>query len=103
MGMILDITPNILIFAPVLFPVVEKAGIDTLYFGIIMVLNLCIGLITPPVGVVLYVGCSTGKVSFENLVRKIYVFVIAEFFVLALLIIFPDLVTVPIDIIMGTR
>lgn len=103
MGMILDITPNILIFAPVLFPVIEKAGIDPIYFGIIMVLNLCIGLITPPVGVVLYVGCSTGKVSFSSLVSKISPFLIAELAVLILLICFPDIVTVPIDIIMGER
>src|SRR5690606_12141051 len=57
-GMVMDLTPTILILTPVLMPIVKAAGIDPVYFGIIMVINLCIGLITPPVGTVLYVGCG---------------------------------------------
>lgn len=103
MGMVLDITPNILIFAPVIFPVIEQAGIDPVFFGLLMVLNLCIGLITPPVGIVLYVGCSVGKVQFTNLVRSLLPFLAVELVVLVLLMLFPGLITVPVDFLMGGR
>lgn len=103
MGMVLDITPTILIFAPVIFPVIEQAGIDPVFFGLLMVLNLCIGLITPPVGIVLYVGCSVGKVQFTNLVRSLLPFLAVELVVLVLLMLFPGLITVPVDFLMGGR
>lgn len=103
MGMVLDITPNILIFAPVIFPVIEQAGIDPVFFGLLMILNLCIGLITPPVGIVLYVGCSVGKVQFTNLVRSLLPFLAVELVVLVLLMLFPGLITVPVDFLMGGR
>lgn len=64
MGMIMDLTPNILIFGPILVPVIQAAGIDPIVFGVIMVLNLTIGLITPPVGTILYIGCSIADLSF---------------------------------------
>lgn len=95
-GMVMDLTPAVLIFAPVLMPLVMKAGIDPAYFGLIMILNLCIGLITPPVGTVLYVGCGVGQVSLVELVRKIWPFLLAEAIVLLLLILFPSLVMVPL-------
>ena len=101
MGMILDITPNILIFAPVFYPVIVKAGIDPVYFGLVMVLNLVIGLITPPVGIVLYIGCSIGKVAFGDLVKSLTPFLIAEMVVLILMIFIPELVTVPVKFFMG--
>ncbi len=103
MGMVMDITPNILIFAPVIFPVIIKAGIDPVFFGLIMVLNLCIGLITPPVGVVLYVGCSVAKVPFGKLVKGLFPFLLMELLILIILMLFPDIVTVPVDLIMGTK
>ena len=101
MGMIMDCTPNILIFTPVLFPVIVQAGIDPYYFALIMTLNLCIGLITPPVGVVLYVGCSTANVKFSEIVRGIKPFLLVELAVLLLLILFPQIVTVPLKFFAG--
>lgn len=96
LGMVMDITPAILIFTPILLPLIKYAGIDPVYFGLIMVLNLVVGLITPPVGTVLYVGCGVGKISLVALVRKIWPFLLVEIAVLAMLIIFPSLVTVPL-------
>ena len=60
-GTFMDITPAILIFTPIFLPVVTKLGITPLHFGIMISLNLCIGLCTPPVGSVLFVGCGIGK------------------------------------------
>lgn len=96
LGMVMDITPAILIFTPILLPLAKNAGIDPIYFGLIMVLNLVIGLITPPVGTVLYVGCGVGKISMEELVKKIIPFLVVEIIVLLLLILFPQLVLTPL-------
>ncbi len=97
LGMVMDITPAILIFAPILVPVAKMAGIDPIYFGLIMVLNLVIGLITPPVGTVLYVGCGVGGISFGELTRKLLPFLAALLGVLLLLVLFPSLVLVPLQ------
>lgn len=102
LGMVMDLTPNILIFSPVFFPVIQKAGIDPYFFALIMCLNLCIGLITPPVGTVLYVGCSVGKIDIIKLSKAIIPFIIVEVIVLLLCTFFPSLVMVPLDFIMGT-
>jgi tripartite ATP-independent transporter DctM subunit len=101
-GMVMDLTPNILIFAPVLFPVIIQAGIDPYFFALVMILNLCIGLVTPPVGTVLYVGCSVAKISFAKLVKGILPFIIVELVILLICIIFPQLVIVPVKFIMGS-
>ena len=101
MGMVMDLTPNILIFAPVLFPVITAAGIDPYYFALIMTLNLCIGMITPPVGTVLYVGCGVAKINFTQIVRGVLPFLLVEIAVLVILTAFPSLVTVPLQLIMG--
>lgn len=95
LGMVMDITPIILIFAPVIYPLVRAAGIDPYYFAIVMVLNLCIGLITPPVGTVLYVGCSVSKLSLDRVVKGILPFLLAEVLFLVLCIAFPQIITVP--------
>ena len=100
MGMVMDLTPNILIFAPVLFPVIQAAGIDPYFFALVMTLNLCIGMITPPVGVVLYVGCGVAKIDFAQIVKGIMPFLVVELIVLLILIMFPSLVTVPLEILM---
>lgn len=96
LGMVMDITPAILIFAPILVSVVKSAQIDVIYFGLIMVLNLVIGLITPPVGTVLYVGCAVGGVTFGQLISKLTPFLLVLIGVLLLLILFPALVLVPL-------
>lgn len=97
MGMIMDLTPNLLIFGPVLFPVVVSAGINPTYFGILMVFNLVIGLITPPVGTILYLGCSVGGTTFGKLVKAIMPFLAVEIIVVILFVLVPDLVIVPMN------
>lgn len=70
-GIFMDMTPAVLIFTPIFLPVVESLGISPLHFGIMMVANLCIGLCTPPVGSVLFVGCSVAKTSIPKLVKPL--------------------------------
>ncbi|MEW9031752.1 MAG: TRAP transporter large permease [Planifilum fimeticola] len=96
-GMVMDLTPTILILTPVLMPIVKAAGIDPVYFGIIMVINLCIGLITPPVGTVLYVGCGISRISIGELVKGLWPFLLVEIAILLLLVFFPQIVTVPLE------
>ncbi len=100
MGMIMDCTPNILIFAPVLFPIIKKAGIDPYYFACLMNFNLCIGLITPPVGVVLYVAMNASKdgerVQVGQVIRDLIPFLGVEFALLFLMILIPSLITAPL-------
>ena len=95
-GMVMDLTPNILIFAPVFYPLIQQAGIDPYHFGLLFVLNLGIGVITPPVGTVLYVVCGIGKMKIGTLVRGMMPFLLAEVVVLFLLLFFPKLSLVPL-------
>lgn len=96
-GMVLDITPIILIFAPVLFPLVDAAGIDVYYFAIIMIINLSIGLLTPPVGTVLFVGCSVSNLKMGQVVRGVSPFLLTEFIFLGLCIVFPQIIMWPAE------
>ncbi|MDQ0317858.1 TRAP transporter large permease [Amorphus orientalis] len=100
-GMVLDFTPAILILIPVLMPVVKSAGIDPVYFGVVFIITSAIGMITPPVGVVLNAVCGVGKVPMEVAVRGLIPFLIAEVAVLLLLILFPAIVTVPGEFLAG--
>ena len=95
LGMVMDSTPAILIFAPIFMPLIKSAGIDPVYFGIVMVLNLMIGLLTPPVGTVLFVGCGVGNVSLNELVKKIWPFILVEFAILLAFILLPEIITIP--------
>ena len=94
-GTALDMTPTILILTPILMPIVKQAGIDPIYFGVLFIINNAIGLITPPVGVVLNVVCGVSRISMEELIRGVWPFLIAHLIVLLLLILFPVLVTGP--------
>jgi tripartite ATP-independent transporter DctM subunit len=94
-GTALDITPTILILTPILMPIVKQAGIDPVYFGVLFIINGAIGLITPPVGVVLNVVCGVSKISMEDIIRGVWPFMIAQLIVLFLLVLFPSLVLVP--------
>ncbi len=76
-GTFMDLTPAILIFTPIFLPIAKSIGIDPVHFGIIMIFNLGIGNVTPPVGSVLFVGCSVGKVSIEEVTKYIAMFFIA--------------------------
>ena len=91
----MDMTPVILILAPVLMPIAVEAGIDPVYFGVLFVMNTSIGLITPPVGTVLNVVAGTCHMNMGSIVRGVWPFLVAHFVVLALLVLFPALVTVP--------
>lgn len=94
-GCMMDMTPTILILAPVLMPVVKQAGIDPVYFGVLFIINCSIGLITPPVGTVLNVVSGVGKVSIVDLIRGIWPFLLAQLTLLFLFVAFPDLILVP--------
>ncbi|MCQ2444135.1 MAG: TRAP transporter large permease [Mailhella sp.] len=94
-GMVMDLTPNVLIFAPVFYPLIMDAGIDPYHFGLIFILNLGIGVITPPVGTVLYVICGIGNITLPALVRNLLPFLVVEFGMLLLLTVFPKLSLIP--------
>ncbi|MCD6376237.1 MAG: TRAP transporter large permease [Caldisericaceae bacterium] len=90
-GTFMDMTPAILIFTPIFLPVVTKLGITPLHFGIIMVLNLCIGLVTPPVGSVLFVGCGISRTSITQLIRPLIPFYLAMIVALMLVTYIPEI------------
>ena len=96
LGMVMDLVPAMLIFTPIFVPLVKSVGIDPVYFGVIMTLNLVIGLITPPVGTVLYVGCGVANIKLGELVQKLWPLVLVELIVLAVLIVFPSITLVPL-------
>lgn len=90
-GIFMDMTPAVLIFTPIFLPVVTALGLDPVHFGIIMVLNLCIGLCTPPVGSVLFVGVGIAKTSIEKVVKPLLPLFVAMIFALFLVTYFPEL------------
>ncbi len=94
-GTALDMTPTILILTPILMPVIREAGIDPVYFGVLFIINNSIGLITPPVGVVLNVVCGVSNISMEDVIRGVWPFLLAQLGVLLLLVLFPWLVMGP--------
>jgi tripartite ATP-independent transporter DctM subunit len=94
-GTAMDMTPTILILTPVLMPAVKAAGIDPVYFGVLFIINNAIGLITPPVGTVLNTVAGVGRLSMDDTVRGALPFLIAQLAILALLVLFPELVLVP--------
>ena len=100
MGMVMDLTPNILIFAPVFYPLIQQANIDPYYFGLLFILNLGIGVITPPVGTVLYVVSGIGEIKFSHLVTKLMPFLLVEITVLFLLLFIPELSLAPLRFLM---
>ena len=99
-GMVLDIVPIIMILVPVMLPLVKAAGINLEYFGILSIITMTFGLITPPVGTVLYVGSGISKISIAEAVKGAWPFMIAEVIVIVLLSLFHQIITVPLSIIM---
>jgi TRAP-type C4-dicarboxylate transport system permease large subunit len=87
----MDLAPMLLICTPIFLPVIKTFGIDPVHFGMIMILNLGIGLLTPPVGPTLVVGCAIGKVSMEAVSKSILVFYIPMVIVLILVTYIPAL------------
>lgn len=90
-GIFMDMTPAVLIFTPIFLPVVTAIGIDPVHFGIIMVMNLCIGLCTPPVGSVLFVGIGVAGISLEKVIKPLVPLFIAMIIVLFLVTYIPQL------------
>lgn len=95
-GTALDLTPTILIFAPVMLPIAVKAGIDPVYFGLMFVLNGAIGLITPPVGTVLNVVAGVGRLPLHRVIQGVNPFLITYVLILILFVLFPQIVTAPV-------
>lgn len=94
-GTALDLTPTILILTPVLMPIVTQAGIDPVYFGVLFIMCCCIGLLTPPVGVVLNVVSGVGRVPLGKVILGVWPFLLAHASVIMLLVAFPGIVIVP--------
>tara|TARA_R110000868_G_scaffold107780_2_gene294786 strand:+ start:55409 stop:56704 length:1296 start_codon:yes stop_codon:yes gene_type:complete len=90
-GIFMDMTPAVLIFTPIFLPVVTKLGLDPVHFGIIMILNLCIGLCTPPVGSVLFVGVGVAKTTIEKVIKPLMPLFLAMILALFLVTYFPQL------------
>jgi TRAP-type transport system large permease protein len=92
-GCVMDLTPALLILVPILYPIAERFGLDPVYFGVVIVVNLCIGLITPPVGTVLFVACGLSKLSMKVLTKPILAFIGVMISVQLLITYFPALIT----------
>jgi tripartite ATP-independent transporter DctM subunit len=91
-GMFIDLTPSLFLLVPILLPVARVYGLDPVHFGVIMVTNLCVGLITPPVGTVLYVTNSIAKISLGDLVKELLPMYVVLFMVVLLITYVPFLV-----------
>ena len=95
-GTAMDMTPTILILTPVLMPIIKAAGIDPVYFGVLFIINNSIGLITPPVGTVLNTVAGVGKVSMDDVTKGVMPFMVAQFIVMFLMVLFPEIVMLPL-------
>lgn len=92
-GMWMDLAPAVTLFTPILLPIVTAVGISPLHFGIIMVVNLAIGLFTPPVGVCLFIGCSIAEISIADVIKAFIPFFIGMIFVLVVIVLVPQVCT----------
>lgn len=91
-GIFMDMTPAVLIFTPIFLPIAtQQLGMDPVHFGIMMVLNLCVGLCTPPVGSVLFIGCSVAGVRIDQVIRPLVPLFVAMVVVLLMVAFLPDL------------
>ncbi len=90
-GTVMDISPAILIFTPIFLPIVTELGVDPIHYGMFLILNLCIGTITPPVGTGLFVGASVGNVKIEHLIKPLVPFYIAIFILLMIITFVPQI------------
>ncbi|WP_289155758.1 TRAP transporter large permease subunit [uncultured Salipiger sp.] len=94
-GTALDFIPTILVLTPVLLPIAKQAGIDPVYFGVVFMMSAAIGLLTPPVGAVLNVVCAVAQQRYSDVVRGVFPFIVVQLLLLVLLVLFPQIVTVP--------
>jgi tripartite ATP-independent transporter DctM subunit len=91
-GLAMEPVPCILILTPILLPLMEKIGVDPIQFGVIMVLNLCIGLLTPPVGIIVFILGRIAGISFEQATRAVLPFMVPLLITLALVTYWPEMV-----------
>ena len=91
-GCILDPITALVVLIPLLIPVVNNVGIDSVHFGVVIVLTLMIGLVTPPVGIILYLGAALADCTFEEVVKESALFLVALFIVLAICMYLPGVV-----------
>ncbi len=103
MGMILDVTPIIIILIPIVFPIIMKLGIDPIHFGVMTIVNMAIGQCTPPVGVALFVATGISKISLGAMLNTYYRFIGAMIVVLVLITLIPDLITFIPRLVMGSK
>lgn len=96
-GCVMDLIPAVLIFVPVLMPIIKSYGINPNYFGILMILNLSIGLITPPIGTVLYVGSGVSKVSIGSISKSILPYLMIYFIIMFSFVFFPEIIITPMN------
>lgn len=90
-GMFMDTSPSILVLVPILYPVAMQAGVNPIHFGVLVVVNLMIGMLTPPFGMALYTTCSVGKCTMIKLIKGLIPFIAVDFAILALLTVFEDI------------
>jgi len=90
-GVFMDMTPAVLIFTPIFLPIVTGLGLDPIHFGIIMVLNLSVGLCTPPVGSVLFIGCSVANIKIEDVIKPLFPMFLAMILCLLLITYIPEI------------
>ena len=95
-GTAMDMTPTILILTPVLMPLIKAAGIDPVYFGVLFIINNSIGLVTPPVGTILNVVAGVGRMKMDEVTRGVLPFMLAQFAMLFVMVLFPQTVLVPL-------
>lgn len=90
-GTFMDMTPAVLIFTPIFLPIVTEIGMDPVHFGIVMVLNLCIGLCTPPVGTLLFIGSGVAGIEVSKVIKPLLPFLAVMIFVLMLVTFIPEI------------
>ena len=90
-GTFMDMTPAVLIFTPIFLPVAVELGVDPVHFGVVMILNLCVGLCTPPVGTVLFVGCGVAGLPVASVIRALLPLYTAMLLVLLAVTLLPQL------------
>ena len=95
-GLVMDLVPTVMIFAPMLFPVAMAAGIDPIYFGILMVFNVGLAMWTPPIGTVLFMAIGVSGIKYPTMVKGVLPFLLIEYGLLFSFIFFPSLIMVPL-------
>ena len=99
-GMFMDITPAILIFTPIFLPIAQSLGMSSIQFGVMLIFNMCMGNITPPVGSVLFVGCGISKISIEAVAKMLLPY-FAVLFLLLLAVTYIPALSMGIPSLMG--